>query len=247
MPFSIPPPGDALTSQGPHLSNLKVTAQDSPNLTVKISAGTFWNDDSTYIEYAGGNSPTVTRPIMASKVKMVIVAIDLNSNIVLIDGIEILSNPVLPSVPSDNLPLAALLVNGGISSITTDLIFDIRPVWNIGADLNDISISDVTGLASALADTSALDLKADIGGTPSAIFILSQDHGGDPAVNNIIRVERGNESDVELRWNELNNEWEFTNDGSTYFQLASGSAGTASEIVEIQASIVDLVTRVSAI
>ena len=254
MPFTIPPPGDALTSQGPHLSNLKVTAQDSPNLTVKISAGTFWNDDSTYIEYAGGNSPAVTTPLMASKVKMVIVAINLNSNIVLIDGVEVLSNPVLPSVPSDNLPLAALLVNGGISSITTNLIFDIRPVWSIGADLNNISISDVTGLASALADTSALDLKADIGGTPSAIFTLSQDQVGDPGLNNILRVERGNRTDVELRWNELNQEWEFTNDGSTFFQLASGSAGTASEIVEIQASIVqlqasvnDLVTRVSAI
>ena len=39
-------------------------------------------------------------------------------------------------------------------------------------------------------------------------------------------VERGTDTNVELRWNETTNKWQFTNDGSTYSDLGSGTVAS---------------------
>lgn len=38
-------------------------------------------------------------------------------------------------------------------------------------------------------------------------------------------VERGSSTDVEIRWNEAGNAWQFTNDGITYFDFPAGGGG----------------------
>jgi hypothetical protein len=38
-------------------------------------------------------------------------------------------------------------------------------------------------------------------------------------------VERGSEADVEIRWNEVGDAWQFTNDGTTYFDIPTAAGG----------------------
>lgn len=43
-----------------------------------------------------------------------------------------------------------------------------------------------------------------------------------PSSNATIKVNRGTDNDVEIRWNEANNIWEYTNDGLVYNEIGSG-------------------------
>jgi len=49
---------------------------------------------------------------------------------------------------------------------------------------------------------------------------LNTDFTGDPTVNAGIRVERGNEADVEVLWNESVDAWTLTNNGTNYHAIA---------------------------
>ena len=53
---------------------------------------------------------------------------------------------------------------------------------------------------------------------------------GNPTNNAGIRVNRGNQSNVEIRFNETSNQFEFTNDGTTFNQLGSVSDSLAFSI-----------------
>ena len=46
---------------------------------------------------------------------------------------------------------------------------------------------------------------------------------GSPTENAGIRIKRGDSADVQLRWNESDDKWQFTNDGSTYADILTGA------------------------
>lgn len=240
MALNIPPRGDAFRRAGAHFANLEVSPQDTPNMTVKTTAGGFWDDNTTYVEHAGGTSPTLTAP--STNAKLTVIALNLSGALVLIDGAEAAS-PSLPVIPSDRIPLAVVLLNTTDTTIDDSMVFDLRPVLQIGADINNLAVNEVVGLASQLAlkaDTTALTNglagKADLGGTACSLFKLNANHTGAPTADGIFRVERGNQADVELRWNETTEVWEFTNDGTNFEQIGSASAVTAS-LTALQASV----------
>lgn len=54
------------------------------------------------------------------------------------------------------------------------------------------------------------------------IITLNNDETGTPSQNAGIAVERGTSSNVDIRWNEGTDKWEFTNDGATYSDIGSG-------------------------
>lgn len=60
------------------------------------------------------------------------------------------------------------------------------------------------------------------------IVTLNSDADGAPSQNAGIEVERGDEANVQVRWNEGSDVWQFTNDGATYVQIAT-STDTLSE------------------
>ena len=51
------------------------------------------------------------------------------------------------------------------------------------------------------------------------IIVLNNNITGTPTENAGVEVERGTENNTVLRYNETNDRWEFTNDGSTYFNI----------------------------
>ena len=53
------------------------------------------------------------------------------------------------------------------------------------------------------------------------ILVLNSNVTGSPILNAGIEVERGTSTNVQIRWNESLDKWQFTNDGSTYLDLNS--------------------------
>lgn len=51
------------------------------------------------------------------------------------------------------------------------------------------------------------------------ILVLNSDEAGTPSQNAGIEVERGTATNVLVRWNETTDRWQFTNDGSTYYNI----------------------------
>lgn len=150
--MNIPPYGDTFKRALLQLGTLKVKAQDTPNLTVKISAGGFWyytNTGATFIEYAGGNSSAITAP--GTNSKFVIISINSSGSIVNIDGTSGVS-PVLPAIVKGRFPLAAVHINFTDTSITEDMIFDLRPVFEMSVrDHSDLLALTATGSHPATA------------------------------------------------------------------------------------------------
>ena len=55
------------------------------------------------------------------------------------------------------------------------------------------------------------------------IIVLNSNVTGAPALNAGIEVERGTSDNVQLRWDETSDKWQFTNDGTTYVNIASNA------------------------
>ena len=53
------------------------------------------------------------------------------------------------------------------------------------------------------------------------IIVLNSNVSASPTLNAGIEVERGTSANVLIRWNETNDQWEFTNDGTTYGDIAA--------------------------
>jgi hypothetical protein len=95
-------------------------------------------------------------------------------------------------------------------------------------------ISDETGTGSLVfANTPTLttpNIGAATGSTLSltgqTITMLSSTSGS-PTDNAFFKVERGTSDNVEIRWNETGDSWQFTNDGTTYFDIPTSTGGGA--------------------
>ena len=55
------------------------------------------------------------------------------------------------------------------------------------------------------------------------LITLNYGISGSPSISAGIEVERGTSPNVSIQWNESNDRWEFTKDGSTYKELGSGA------------------------
>lgn len=251
--MNIPPYGDSYKRLGAYFSNLQVSAQTIPNMTVKVSTGGFWYYSSTgasYLEYVGGNSPTLTAP--NSNAKWDIIAMTSSGTIVIIPGSSS-SNPVLPTLPGRNrTPLAAVYLQSTSTTITNDMIFDIRPLFPLevrdhrdlegssNVNLHPITaISNLSDTLDGLVTNDALEVllaaKADQTGTNNTIFLLNQDFtSGVPSSDCILEVQRGSETNVGIKWDENNQEWSYTNNGTNWINFTSYYLNDGTSDIRIQ-------------
>jgi hypothetical protein len=100
---------------------------------------------------------------------------------------------------SGRIPLFTVVTSGGAISTVTD-----KRTWARGG-----------GTGSHAQNT-------DIG-TDSADFKLLRTVTGTPSSNGSFTIERGTSPDVSLRWNETTDKWQYTNDGTTFNDMGSGS------------------------
>ena len=81
----------------------------------------------------------------------------------------------------------------------------------IGQDLTVTGNLTVNGNTTTL-NTETLSVEDNI-------IVLNSGVTASPSLNAGIEVERGTSTNVEIRWNETSDKWEFTNDGTNYIEL----------------------------
>lgn len=227
-----PPRGNEYRALGAHMSMFEIMQQPVPNMTVQIRAGSFWANGTDFVEFPGGSSPAITKP--ATGAKWVIVGIDTSAIIVLLEGTSALNNPPVPVIPKNTLPCAAIYVQSTTTSITREMIYDLRPVFYAGTfdtdhqelsgrtDVDCHPMSAITGLTAALLEKPTLvelepqfDSKADVDGTTSATFTLNKDQTGTPVEDTVLVFERGNLPQALFRFNETDDVFDYSLDGGT--------------------------------
>lgn len=227
-----PVSGSKYRDMGAWGEELKVRAQKDPNMTVQVNEGIFYTDGMTVVEYEGGNSPVIKKPSQMNE--WVVICLNKQGTLYVAEGTPA-NKPELPKLEKHYLPLAAIYLTSTTAKITSDMVFDIRPRFVSGtyrvdhADIentdmaNSHPISAITNLRETLdsktsfADLEKLDTKIDnIKGTNTATFVLNQAQTGVPFANVGITVNRGEENNVGIRFNEDKGSWEFTNDGSVW-------------------------------
>lgn len=233
--MGFPLQGDTFRKTNSFGEFLKPAALDDPVMKIKIAAGWVLVNGTTYIEYAGGYSPTITAPL--SNTKYVLVYLDSDGYIKNVDGTAS-ATPVFPDCPKTGVAIAMIKVPAGTSKITNLLICDARPLFAIAGyptdhdELNNKDAVDqhpiaaITGLQDALdakvassALTTTLLTKADATGTTEATFKINKDSTGVPSEDIYILSERGDEADVGFKWNETADRWALTNNGSDYYNI----------------------------
>lgn len=65
------------------------------------------------------------------------------------------------------------------------------------------------------------------------VIVLNNNATGAPSANAGIEIERGDSTNVSLRWNETNDKWELTTDGSTYADIATTADVAAISITSL--------------
>jgi hypothetical protein len=107
--------------------------------------------------------------------------------------------------------------SGEGTSVTIGLPDDVTITnnLNVGGNLN------VTGTINSV-NTTQVNIVDNV-------INLNTDFTGDPTVDAGIRVERGNEADVQLRWAETADQWEVTNDGTNYHAITRKFTSTVGD------------------
>jgi hypothetical protein len=83
---------------------------------------------------------------------------------------------------------------------------------------NDLT---VTGNLTVNGDTTTLNTATL--SVEDNVVILNSNVTGTPSTNAGIEVERGDSTNTLLRWNESTDKWQFTNDGSTYYDMVTAN------------------------
>ena len=128
-------------------------------------------------------------------------------------SIATLSNNIIISDGSGNIRAQYLSANSGwtISGNTSmpgNLV--------VGGDLTVNGTTTTINTTELLIEDNLITLNSNVTGTPS--------------VNAGIEVERGDLANVQIRFNETTDKWEYTNDGTIYTEIGTGTGGGSTMI-----------------
>lgn len=95
-------------------------------------------------------------------------------------------------------------------------------VANVAANgsvtFNDVTVSGDLTVSGTTTSVNTETLTVD-----DNIIVLNNNASGAASANAGIEVERGSDTNVQIRWNETSDKWEITNDGSAYGAIATES------------------------
>jgi len=152
------------------------------------------------------------------------------------DGITVAADAisVSSSIAGNGLTYSAGVVNAvggdGITASANSLDVDSTVVRTSG--------TQTIGGAKTFSDDLVLSGNLTVNGTQTIINTttasladniveLNRDASGVPSEDAGLQVNRGSSSDVFLKWDESSDEWQFTNDGSTYYALSTSTSDLA--------------------
>ena len=145
---------------------------------------------------------------------------------------------------NENLRVA---IDGGSGAVWNNVISDsyIRSRFTGGTGVTYTSSTGDIAIGQAVETTSnvqfnnvVVDGNLTVNGTQTILntetltvddnlIVLNNNATGSATENAGIEVERGDDTNVLLRWNESSNIWQFTNDGSTYYPVATSTTDLA--------------------
>lgn len=123
---------------------------------------------------------------------------------------------------SNTLAVGNTTVTGFVSITQTIAVTNTATFSNnvtIGGDVT-VSGNLVVSGTTTYVNTATLNVADNI-------ITLNADVTGAPTENSGVEVKRGTSANVAVLWNETSDKWTFTNDGSTYLQIASNNDVTA--------------------
>ena len=165
----------------------------------------------------GGTSGAVTLALDLNE--LTAAAVDVSA-----DSIAIIDGGDNSSKKESIADLATAMAGTGIGASSGALSVDSTVVVTSGAQTvggdktfsNDVTITGnltVNG-TQTIVNTTQLAISDNI-------IELNRDASGAPSENAGLQVNRGSSSDVFLQYNETSDVWQFTNDGSTYYSIAT--------------------------
>jgi len=107
---------------------------------------------------------------------------------------------------------------GSTNLYFTDARADARITNALGGNVT------ITGDLTVNGTTTTVD--SNVVNIADSIITLNSDETGTPSQNGGIEIERGTSTNVQLRFNETSDAWEFTNDGTTYVALGTSATFT---------------------
>ena len=111
-----------------------------------------------------------------------------------------------------------------VATVTVDSKGRITSVSNVAISTisGDLTVS---GNLSVLGDSTVLNVS--MIKVEDNEIILNSNVTGEPLLNALLTVNRGANTNVSIRWNESSDNWEWTDDGSTYYSFAEILLGNA--------------------
>lgn len=147
-----------------------------------------------------------------------------------ISGFALLASPTFTGAPT--LPTGTIATtqaaNNNTTAIATTAYVDTAdalkanlasPTFTGTATLNNVVVSGNLTVSGTTTSINTETLTVD-----DNIIILNNNETGTPSQDAGIEIERGTSTNVQIRWNETTDKWQFTNDGTTYNDLGAGGA-----------------------
>lgn len=107
--------------------------------------------------------------------------------------------------------------------------------WNGSAWVNSDTVQNLTVSGDLTVNGTTTTISTTELLIEDNLIVLNTGSAATPSYNAGIEVERGNFTNVQIRWNESTDKWQFTNDGTTYKDLGSGGVTVSDTIPSLPA------------
>jgi hypothetical protein len=139
-----------------------------------------------------------------------------------------MSFPIPPSITKGQLaldPVNGIVYykdeNNNTVSTTWSWLQNLNQETNISSEKNVSIEQDLTVGGDLIIGGDTVSLNVSEVLIEDNILVLNYNFTGAPILNAGIEIERGSENNVHIRWNEAENKWQCTNDGTTFLDLNS--------------------------
>ena len=102
---------------------------------------------------------------------------------------------------------------------------------------NNLTIGDLTITGNLLVQGTTTNTNVNTLSVTNNEIIINDGTTGSPSQNGSIRIDRGTETDTVLRWNESTDKWEWTNDGTTYYNLNNYTLSVGTTLASNEATV----------
>ena len=124
--------------------------------------------------------------------------------------------------PNDLLTLIKT-VDGAGSGLDADLLDGLDSLQFLRSDQDDTFDGNLVITSNLTVSGNTTQVNTETLTVEDNIITLNSTTTGTPSENAGIEVERGDSSNVALRWNESDDDWEVTTDGSNYYNISTAA------------------------